>query len=214
MNRTNFSSLLRHAVRIVPILVALGGTLCANALAGELKDGDLIFQTSHSPQSRAIQLATSSPYSHMGIVIHRNGNPFVYEAGATVGYTPLAEWIARGENGRYVVKRLKNADRLLTGESLSKLRRVAEEFHHKPYDPYFAWSDRQIYCSELVWKIYQRTLGLEIGRPQKLKAFDLTSKTVRTQLRQRYGKKIPYNERVISPAAMFNSRLLVPVTTE
>ena len=202
---------LATPITLCLLLLVLG---LSPALAFELKDGDLIFQTSHSPQSRAIQLATKSPYSHMGIVIHRNGNPFVYEAAATVSYTPLAEWIGRGVKGKYVVKRLKNADRLLTGETLSKLRRVADEFHHKPYDPYFAWSDAQIYCSELVWKIYQRTLGIEVGRPQKLKEFDLKSKTVRTQLRQRYGKKIPYSERVISPAAMFNSRLLVTVAPD
>ena len=202
----------RHLLTL--ILITLLCLLTVPAFAADLRDGDLIFQTSTSPQSRAIQLATHSPYSHMGIVIHRNGNPFVYEAAATVSYTPLTEWIARGVQGKYVVKRLKNADRLLTGESLSKLRRVAEEFSDRPYDLYFAWSDQEFYCSELVWKIYQRTLGIEIGRPQKLKTFDLTSQEVQRQLRQRYGKNIPYNERVISPAAMFNSRRLVAVTPE
>ena len=199
---------MNRVLALLFLLLLLG---LSPAAAAELRDGDLVFQTSTSPQSRAIQLATHSPYSHMGIVIHRNGNPFVYEAAATVEYTPLAEWIGRGVGGTYVVKRLKEADRLLTGESLSKLRRVAEEFHHKPYDAYFGWSDQRLYCSELVWKIYQRTLGLEIGRPQKLKAFDLTNKEVRRQLRQRYGSKIPYDERVISPGAMFNSRLLATV---
>ncbi|HRG10273.1 MAG TPA: peptidoglycan peptidase, partial [Cyclobacteriaceae bacterium] len=33
-----------------------------------LKSGDIIFQTSQSSQSKAIQLATRSEYSHMGII--------------------------------------------------------------------------------------------------------------------------------------------------
>lgn len=33
-----------------------------------LKDGDIIFQTSLSGQSKAIQAATGSPYSHCGII--------------------------------------------------------------------------------------------------------------------------------------------------
>ena len=121
--RTASPSLACRLLATFSLLILLGVPSWP-ASAAELKDGDLIFQTSHSPQSRAIQLATRSPYSHMGIIIHRNGNPFVYEAAATVSYTPLAEWIARGVKGKYVVKRLKNADRLLTGETLSKLRRV------------------------------------------------------------------------------------------
>ena len=45
-----------------------------------LKDGDIIFQTSLSNQSKAIQLATNSKYSHCGI-IYKSGNDFyVFEA--------------------------------------------------------------------------------------------------------------------------------------
>lgn len=34
----------------------------------DYKNGDIIFQTSKSNQSKAIQLATDSKYSHMGII--------------------------------------------------------------------------------------------------------------------------------------------------
>src|ERR1700704_3182300 len=71
-------------------------------------DGDIIFQTSRSGQSRAIQLATHSRYSHMGIVFLENGKPVVLEAVQPVKWTPVAKWIARGEGGRYVVKRLRD----------------------------------------------------------------------------------------------------------
>ena len=120
--------------------------------ASPLRDGDIIFHTSRSAQSQAIQRATHSPYSHVGWSFHRDGKPFVFEAIATVRYTPLAQWTARGRSGDYVVKRLKAP---LTADQADKLRKAAETYAGKPYDLYFEWSDARIYCSELVWKAYQ-----------------------------------------------------------
>ncbi|MFY7938014.1 MAG: hypothetical protein ACOVOQ_11600, partial [Flavobacterium sp.] len=45
-----------------------------------IKNGDLIFQISLSEQSKAIQLATNSKYSHCGIVYSDNGQFYVFEA--------------------------------------------------------------------------------------------------------------------------------------
>ena len=109
----------------------------APAIAADLKDGDIIFQTSQSSQSLAIQKATHSNYSHIGIIFFRNGSPFVYEAAGRVQDTPLSAWIKRGKGETYVVKRLRNADRLLTGKGTAKLRQIAESYRGKPYDPYF-----------------------------------------------------------------------------
>ena len=61
-----------------------------------------------SSQSLAIQRATHSPYSHMGLVLYRDGRAFVLEAVATVRYTPLAEWIDRGVGRHFVVRRLRD----------------------------------------------------------------------------------------------------------
>src|SRR5437879_2678925 len=126
---------------------------CSAASAPAVQDGDIIFQTSRSSQSLAIQRATHSPYSHMGIMLYRSGRPFVLEAIATVRYTPLVEWIDRGSGGHYVVKRLRDAANVLAPPRLARLRRAAESFQGRPYDPTFEWSDNRLYCSELVWKI-------------------------------------------------------------
>lgn len=185
------------------------------ALALEaVREGDIIFHQSRSAQSQAIQLATHSRYSHMGLVLYRDGQPQVYEASARVQYTPLAEWIARGEGGHYVLKRLRQADRLLDEPALHRLRTEAAPFAGRRYDLTFEWSDQRLYCSELVWKIYQRALGLEIGAPQRVRDFDLTSAAVRSKMRERYGEQVPLDERVISPAAMFDSPLLVQVRAQ
>jgi hypothetical protein len=194
------------------LLLALLLALCAgpSRAAAPLLDGDIIFHTSRSAQSVAIQRATHSPYSHMGVVLYRDGKPFVFEAIATVRYTPLATWIARGDGGRYVVRRLH---RPLQPAEVRKLREAANTYVGKPYDLYFEWTDTRIYCSELVWKMYRDATGLEIGALQKLRELDLADPAVKAKMRERYGQKVPLDARMISPAAMYESRLLEVVNT-
>jgi len=186
---------------------------CGAAAAPAVQDGDVIFQTSRSSQSRAIQRATHSTYSHMGIILYRGGRAFVFEAVATVRYTPLAEWIDRGSGGHYVVTRLRDAENVLAPAGLAKVRRVAESFQTRPYDLTFEWSDKRLYCSELVWKIYDRAVGVQIGALQRLRDFDLSDAEVRARMQQRYGSRVPLDEVVISPAAMFAATNLVTVSS-
>lgn len=195
-----------NPIKLLILLLALALPtlpIVAHASAGLYRDGDLIFHTSRSTQSAAIQKATHSKYSHVGVIFLRHGSPYVYEAISTVQYTPLKTWIARGNGGHYVVKRLRNADTLLTPVAVAKLRKVANTLEGKPYDLTFEWSDARIYCSELVWKIYERGLGLHIGELQKLREFDLSDPIVKATMRERYGEAVPLEETVISPAAMF-----------
>lgn len=175
------------------------------------QDGDIVFQTSRSAQSSAVQLATGSRYSHMGIVYLRNGTPFVFEAVQPVKLTPLTEWVARGEKGRFVAKRLDNWKSVLKPETLQKMKAVGEAFLGRDYDLYFEWSDSRIYCSELVWKVFDRGAGVDIGKLQKMGEFDLSSPIVKAKLHERFGNKIPLGETVISPEAMFASPLLKTV---
>jgi len=177
------------------------------------QNGDIIFQTSKSSQSKAIQLATGSKYSHMGIIYEVENKFYVYEAVQPVKITPLDDWIDRGEDDHYVVKRLKNHDNVLSIETLKKMKLIGERFKGKNYDLYFNWSDDRIYCSELVWKIYNEATGIQIGKLQKLKEFDLTNPVVKTKIKERYGENIPADELVISPIQMYDSELLFTVSS-
>ena len=178
---------------------------------GEIINGDLIFQTSLSGQSNAIQLATKSKYSHCGLIYKDGNDCYVFEAVKRVKRTPLDKWIARGQDGKYVIKRLKNADQVLTSTTLIKMKQVGDQFNGKYYDFTFEWSDDRIYCSELIWKIYERATGIEIGKLEKLSNFDLTNEAVLKIMKERYGNKIPTEEIVISPASIFDSELLITV---
>jgi uncharacterized protein YycO len=174
--RTILKKLLIFAV--LGLLCLLG---CSDSLAEQLRDGDIIFQMSRSEQSIAIQKATHSPYSHMGIVFLKGGNPHVFEAIKTVQYTSLTKWIDRGEGGHYVVRRLREADRILTSQAAKRLQQAGNKFQGRPYDSYFEWSDKRIYCSELVWKIYDRGIGIRVGKLQKVRDLDLSDRVVKTK---------------------------------
>lgn len=199
-------------VRSVPtwsLLLALAVATAQGATKiPDVRDGDIVFHTSRSAQSLAIQRATHSLYSHMGVVLLRGGKPYVFEAISTVQYTPLEQWLARGENGRYVIKRLRKP---LTTDEISRLRAEAAPYAGRPYDLTFEWSDTRLYCSELVWKMFQRAVGIEIGHRQRLRDFDLTDPAVRLKMAERYGERVPLDESVISPAAMFAAEVLVEV---
>ena len=101
-------------------------TVCLAAPA--LRDGDIVFRSEEGRFAQAIQLATHSPYNHVGMVLYRNGKPYVFEAVGPVKYTPLEEWIQGAKGGQYAVKRLKDADKVLTPEVLKKLNALARKF--------------------------------------------------------------------------------------
>jgi len=46
---------------------------------------------------------------------------------------------------------------------------------------------------------------------EMLRNFDLTHESVRKKMKERYGDNIPMDELVISPAAIFESELLITV---
>ncbi|NDO80702.1 hypothetical protein CJP72_07935 [Citrobacter sp. NCU1] len=196
---------MKHRLPIFGLLIA------APAFAWQPQTGDILFQISRSSQSKAIQLATHSDYSHTGMLVVRDKTPYVFEAVGPVKYTPLQQWIARGEDGKYIVRRVSGG---LTAGQQQKLAQTAKHYLGKPYDFAFSWTDDRQYCSEVVWKVYQNALGIRVGEQQKLKEFDLRHPAVQAKLKERYGKNIPLNETVISPQAVFNAPQLTTVAKE
>jgi hypothetical protein len=199
---------------IITLLVLLGLLGCRPGAEYQPQNGDIIFHTSQSSLSLAIQKVTNSKYSHMGVIFLQNGRPFVFEAVGPVKFTPLRDWVARGKGKHYVVKRLADAGEVLTQEAVNHMLTVSESFKGKPYDLYFEWSDNRIYCSELVWKIYKRALSIEIGELQTMGEFDLSDPLVQEQVRERFGDAVPKDETVVSPAAIFASNPLITVHKE
>ncbi len=187
--------------------------LVTTCFAGNLplREGDIVFQSFPSSQTKAIQLATKSKYSHVGMILRHNGNLMVYESVVPVKFTTINSWIRRDRNKHFLVKRLKNADRILSKQNLAKLTARALTFEGKPYDFAFNWSDDKLYCSELVWKTFHRALNIDIGNLRKMKDFDLSPPEVKEILGERYPDGVPLEETVISPEDVFESSALITV---
>lgn len=176
------------------------------------QSGDIIFQSLDALPNKAIELATHSKYSHVGVILDYEGSLQVLEATQPVKFTPLENFIKRGNGEKYAVLRLKTAHQTLTDETKAALIAKAESWVGKNYDFVFSWNDEELYCSELVYKLYQDTLHLKLTQPKPLKSFDLSHPLVKEQLRVKYGKNIPYNENMVSPEQIYESDLLEPVT--
>jgi hypothetical protein len=59
--------------------------------------------------------------------------------------------------------------------------------------------------------MYKEALDLEIGELETFRDFDLSDPVVARKLEERFGTRIPLDEKVISPARMFESDRLMTV---
>jgi len=192
---------------------ALGVVWWARAQEGEeyaqvhavVRDGDLIFQESRSRQSEAVRQASGSRYTHMGMVFGAGtDDAYVLEAVQPVRRTPLRKWIARGHEGHVVVMRLRDT----TVMNVEALKGVAEAFIGRDYDLTFEWSDERMYCSEIVWKAYERALHLRLGEPQPWSALNLNAAAAKQLANKRLGHAPDPNALVITPVRIMQSTLL------
>lgn len=181
---------------------------CAKGQAApQLKEGDILFQITDSPQSTAIRLGTGSEYTHCGIVLEKDGKLQVFEAISKVGWVPVDQWIKRGVKGHYVAMRLKDSS-VLTPDVLKAMRADTAYFAGKDYDLLFQWSDLRIYCSELVWKLYKRSAKIALGPIRTFADYDLDHAAVRKIIKERYGRDFKLDEKVVAPSDIMKSDLL------
>jgi hypothetical protein len=211
-------------VRIIPYLsiLALLSTIITGVMGAsllfaapaELQTGDIIFQESRSSQSEAIQRATGSKYSHMGMIVVKDGKTLVLEAVSPVRYTVLELWINKGDNRHYVVKRYQEDGNGLDEARRRRLVKEGEKYLGVLYDRWFGWSDDRQYCSELVYKVYQRALGIELAPLSRMRSFNLSDPAIKAKMKERYGDSPPLDELVIPPSALFDSGFLVTIHTQ
>jgi hypothetical protein len=177
--------------------------------AYDLREGDIVFSSSAAGQGEAIIAATASPYTHCGIVFVKDGRLMVLEAVQPVRASTLRDFMARGKPEGFTARRLKT---VVAPEAYRKARTWAEAQIGRDYDVRFGWDDKKLYCSELVWKVYQHA-GVELCPPRKFRDYDLQRPAVKKIIEQRYGSmdKLPLDEKVVAPSDLASSELLVEV---
>ena len=186
-------------MRLALVLAWLVGHTAVAAPRGleeRLQTGDVVFHTSRSRQSVAIQEATDSPLSHVGLVEVTPQGVFVVEAVQPVKRTPFAQWKARGVGGRLLVLRPEGLSEAQRGASV----KAARDYLGRPYDWRFGWGDDALYCSELVRKAYARGAGVEYGKMEKLGS--LRVEKLGPALKERYDGKVPLELELVTPASL------------
>lgn len=164
-----------------------------------LQEGDLIFHRSQSSQSLAIAEATGSTWSHVGIIVKRNSNWYVFEARQGVEINSLTSFIDRGRNKEFKIFRFKAFD---TAEEKRNLYSVLNKYFRKPYDIYFEFSEERIYCSELTYKVMLELTGQEVGIVNKMKDLRLDGPYVKELIKRRLtdlGKEVNPEEPIVTP---------------
>ncbi len=146
--------------------------------------GDILFQESKSAQSKYIKAATGSRYTHCGIIYKKKGKEYVLEASNVVKLTPVNEWINRGVGKHVKVKKCP----------IKNFKINLNKYLGKKYDTSFSWTDKRMYCSELVYKIYADN-GIKLCKLRKVRDYK-----VNKFLEYLKKRAISLNELVVAPS--------------
>jgi hypothetical protein len=205
-----FLSLLFSAVVFLSLSATAGSIFKASPKTTyQLQEGDIVFQGNAGPQGDAVRAATGSPYTHCGIVF-KNGDEFmVIEAVQPVRVTRLDEFIDRSLPETFYAMRLKGP---IDPALLAKGRDWASKQTGLPYDVHFRWDDEKLYCSEFVWKTYEKA-GVQLCEKRAFRTYELEAPAVKQIIESRYGgiDKLPLDEPAVSPGDLATSSLLVEV---
>ena len=82
----------------------------------------------------------------------------------------------------------------------------------KRYDTLFQWDDQKIYCSELVFDMYDKAFGIRLGQVQTVGELNLSPDSVQRLIRKRLGQKLKLDEKIITPVSIYNDQRLITVS--
>ena len=165
----------------------------------DVREGDVIFQTSLSQQSPLIKMGTRSTITHCGVVVMKDGKPYVLETQKTLVLTPLNKFISRGKDGKYWHKRPK----------LDNVKIKYSGYLGKPYDLAFKFDNGKFYCSELIYDVYLNQLGVELCKPKTIDDYLILDSHHIPKIKRAIKKRgITMDQYAIAPVDVFNSKEL------
>lgn len=201
-------------MNLVKIILAAAtcGLCCPLLVAGHLQEGDVVFSSSPRGLGQAIIDATSSRHTHCGVLLMREGRLMVLEAVQPVGFTTIENFASHSTPGTFIARRLKTP---LAPTALEAARAWSASQIGKNYDRHFRWDDDRLYCSELVWKFYEKA-GVRLCQPRKFQDYKLDHPRVTQAIEERYGgiEHLPKEENVVAPSDLAVSTLLADVPGE
>ena len=156
--------------------------------------GDIVFQS--LPKGDLVNIiegVTHSPFSHCGVVIKKNDKWMVNEAIGTVHSTPLYLWILRGRGSKLAVFKLKQQ----FSKYIPDFIKALDKYQDKPYDINYDMDDEHIYCSELIYKAFNDSSQIKLGKLYTLGELDW--KPYKENIEFIEGGAVPTNRIMITP---------------
>ena len=177
------------------------------ALLYDKHEGDIVFQSlPRNELSDAIEGISESHWSHCGVLVCDGGKWMVAEAIGEVHLTPLNLWLLRSRHCRFAAYRV---DAMVEAD-MPRLRKAIDAMMGKAYDYNYAPDDAEIYCSELVFKAYDRGLGMKVGEWQRLGT--LNWKPFEKFIRAMEQGGLPLDREMVTPVALTRSPLVHKVS--
>ncbi len=182
--------------------------VAAGPLSPGLAVGDLIFTSVSAKPFREVAAATDSWTNHVGIVLAIDGKePLIGESTFPFSRTTsLSKFIARSQNRRYAVARLKTD---LSPDEQQRVVIAAKRRAGIFYDTGFDLYSRRQFCSRYVREVLAEATGVNVGEVQTFA--DLLKQQPGVSLdfwKAWYFGRIPWQRATVTPASLLRSPAL------
>lgn len=172
MKQRGRRSYFRPVVLLLTLLLLAGLTLAVNDLGCpgdpmpvQWRSGDILFLSGTSFRSKCVRLLEgyAVDYSHVGLIVVKDGVPFVINADPAAGVVVIQRWdivTASDQVAGGAVYRLRGVDPSAVSAACLAAQRDAQE--HIPFDESFDLNTPgRLFCTELVWRAY-RSAGVNL----------------------------------------------------
>ncbi len=134
----------------------------------DFRAGDILLQHRQERLGSFISDISDSPYSHCGIVVYKDGKPYVMDALGEVKLRPLQTWLEEGYLGLFTQLRVQD----LTESEMEKVIDSAYKYFGKPEDLKYEMDNDKLYSAEFIFKAFLRGAKIKISDNKSLGKYD------------------------------------------
>ena len=174
-----------------------------------LQVGDVVFIRIPVGLFLKVAQASNSWSNHVGVVVGHDGTDWVVAESCVprVRKGRFADFVARSDQGSFVVRRLHRA---LSDDEQDKLRAAADRRMGTLYHTGFALRSRRQFCSKFVHEVLAEACGEEVGEIETFATLLARNPQVSLRFwRVWYFGRIPWQRETITPDSLLRSPRLM-----
>lgn len=124
--------------------------------------GDILFRSPVTDAEIEQKRLFGFDMSRVGVVVNDNGELAVMSVKDSVAVYELNEWLDIMVGMNFECKRYVEVDSVLMNSVFSVENDVLKKYLGKKRDYNYSWQDNSYYQTELIWKLYEREVGVEL----------------------------------------------------